>query len=169
MDNVDFSHEELERYSRHLILPEFGIEGQKKLKKAKVLIVGAGGLGCPMLLYLTAAGVGTIGIVDYDVVDHSNLQRQVLFSTEDIGKSKAEVAAYKLAKTNPHIKFEVYNAKLDSENALEIFKNYDVIADGTDNFPTRYLVNDACVILKKTNVGKTIKYNSFFFVFNLLG
>lgn len=167
MDRVDFSQEEQERYSRHLILPEFGIEGQKKLKEAKVLIVGAGGLGCPMLLYLTAAGVGTIGIVDYDVVDHSNLQRQVLFSTEDIGKSKAEVAAYKLAKNNPHIKFEVHKVKLDSENALDILKNYDIVADGTDNFPTRYLVNDACVILRKTNVhGSIFRFEGQVSVFN---
>lgn len=167
MDHVDFSQEEQERYSRHLILPEFGIEGQRKLKKAKVLIVGAGGLGCPMLLYLTAAGVGTIGIVDYDVVDHSNLQRQVLFSTEDIGKSKAEVAAYKLAKTNPHLKFDVHNVKLNSENALDILKNYDIVADGTDNFPTRYLVNDACVILRKTNVhGSIFRFEGQVSVFN---
>jgi len=153
---VEFSKEELERYSRHLIIPEFNIKGQRKLKQAKVLVVGTGGLGSPLLLYLTAAGVGEIGILDFDVVDESNLQRQVLFTVDDVGKSKAETAKKRLQKLNPHIKLNVYNTQLTSENALEIIKDYDVVADGTDNFPTRYLVNDACVLLGKVNVYASI-------------
>ncbi len=153
---VQFSKEELERYSRHLIIPEFNIEGQAKLKQSKVLVVGTGGLGSPLLLYLTAAGVGTIGIMDFDVVEESNLQRQVLFTVDDIGRSKVFSAAEHLRKLNPHVKFKVYNQQLTSENALEIIKEFDVVADGTDNFPTRYLVNDACVILGKTNVYASI-------------
>ena len=151
-----FSKEELERYSRHLIIPEFNIEGQRKLKESKVLVVGTGGLGSPLLQYLSAAGVGTLGIVDFDLVDDSNLQRQVLFSVDDVGKSKAETAATKLRKLNPHIDFKVFNTQLTSDNALEIVRQFDVVADGTDNFPTRYLVNDACVILEKTNVYASI-------------
>ena len=162
-----FSNEELQRYSRHLNLPEFKIEGQRKLKKSKVLVVGAGGLGCPMLLYLAAAGVGEIGIVDYDVVDASNLQRQVLFSTEDIGQSKAEVAIQKLSNLNPNVVFKLHNTKLTSQNALDIIKSYDVVADGTDNFPTRYLVNDACVLLDKPNVhGSIFRFEGQVSVFN---
>ena len=156
MNNISFSKEELERYSRHLIIPDFNIEGQRKLKAAKVLVVGTGGLGAPLLQYLTAAGVGTIGIVDFDVVDDSNLQRQVLFSVEDIGKSKVEAALKRLKGLNPHITFNTYNTRLTSENALDIIKDYDLVADGTDNFPTRYLVNDACVILEKPNVYASI-------------
>jgi adenylyltransferase/sulfurtransferase len=152
MAEVNFSKKELERYSRHLIIPEFNIEGQRKLKAAKVLVVGTGGLGAPLLQYLTAAGVGTIGIVDFDIVDESNLQRQVLFTTDDVGKPKVEVAKARLEKLNPYITFHTYNVHLNSENALDIVKDYDVVADGTDNFPTRYLVNDACVILGKVNV-----------------
>jgi len=167
MPNPEFSREELARYSRHLILPEFNIAGQRKLKTSKVLIVGAGGLGCPMLLYLTAAGVGTIGIIDFDVVDSSNLQRQVLFTTDDVGKPKALVAAERLTKLNPDIKFNVYNAKLTSDNALDIIQGYDLVADGTDNFPARYLVNDACVILKKPNVhGSIFRFEGQVSVFN---
>ncbi len=167
MADPSFSNEELERYSRHLILPEFNIEGQRKLKKAKVLIVGAGGLGCPMLMYLTAAGVGTIGIVDFDVVDKSNLQRQVLYTVDDIGKPKASTAANRLSKLNPEIEFKIHHSKLTSENALEIIKEYDLVADGTDNFPTRYLVNDACVILKKPNVyGSIYRFEGQVSVFN---
>lgn len=167
MANPFFSNEELERYSRHLILPEFNIEGQRKLKNAKVLIIGAGGLGCPMLLYLTAAGVGTIGIVDFDVVDKSNLQRQVLFTVDDIGKSKASTAANRLSKLNPEINLNIFDKKLTSENALEIIKEYDLVADGTDNFPTRYLVNDACVLLKKPNVhGAIFRFEGQVSVFN---
>ena len=156
MNNITFSKAELERYSRHLIIPEFNIEGQRKLKAAKVLVVGTGGLGAPLLQYLTAAGVGTIGILDFDTVDDSNLQRQVLFTTEDVGKPKVEAARTRLEKQNPHVNFEVYNTRLDSSNALDIISKYDVVADGTDNFPTRYLVNDACVLLDKVNVYASI-------------
>jgi molybdopterin/thiamine biosynthesis adenylyltransferase/rhodanese-related sulfurtransferase len=165
--NTSFTNKELARYSRHLILPEFNIEGQRKLKNSKVLIVGAGGLGCPMLMYLTAAGVGTIGIVDFDVVDESNLQRQVLFTVDDVGKSKAITAANRLTKLNPDITFEIHNTKLSSENALEIIAAYDLVADGTDNFPTRYLVNDACVLLNKPNVhGSIYRFEGQVSVFN---
>ncbi|UXX78968.1 molybdopterin-synthase adenylyltransferase MoeB [Reichenbachiella carrageenanivorans] len=156
MSEVKFSKEELERYSRHLIIPEFNIEGQRKLKEAKVLVVGTGGLGSPLLLYLTAAGVGNIGILDFDVVDDSNLQRQVLFTVDDVGKPKAVAAKARLEKLNPHVNFTVHNEMLTSQNALDIVKDYDVVADGTDNFPTRYLVNDACVILDKVNVYASI-------------
>ncbi|MEL7533533.1 MAG: molybdopterin-synthase adenylyltransferase MoeB [Bacteroidota bacterium] len=153
---VSFSKAELERYSRHLIIPDFNIAGQRKLKAAKVLVVGGGGLGSPMLQYLAAAGVGTIGIVDYDIVDDSNLQRQVLYGLDSIGKLKVEEAKARLLSQNPHIKINTYNTLLNSDNALEIIKDYDVVADGTDNFPTRYLVNDACVLLGKTNVYASI-------------
>jgi len=156
MSEVTFNKKELERYSRHLIIPEFNIDGQRKLKSAKVLVVGTGGLGSPLLLYLTAAGVGTIGILDFDVVDDSNLQRQVLFSTDDVGESKAKAAKKKLEKLNPHINLVVHETKLTSANALDIIKDYDLVADGTDNFPTRYLVNDACVLLGKPNVYASI-------------
>jgi sulfur-carrier protein adenylyltransferase/sulfurtransferase len=160
--------EEIKRYNRHLILSEIGKEGQEKLKAAKVLVVGAGGLGCPVLQYLTAAGVGTIGILDYDVVDESNLQRQVLFNTDDIGKSKAETAAKKLALLNPHIKFNFQTLKLSSENSQQIFKAYDIIVDGSDNFPTRYLVNDTCIIEDKVLVSASIfKFEGQVSVFNL--
>ncbi len=156
MSNTAFSKEELERYSRHLIIPEFNIEGQRKLKESKVLVVGSGGLGSPLLLYLTAAGVGTIGIVDFDVVDETNLQRQVLFSVDDVGRPKVEAAIERLRGLNPHINFVAHNTRLTSDNALEIISDYQAVADGTDNFPTRYLVNDACVILEKTNVYASI-------------
>ena len=156
MNTVNFTKEELERYSRHLIIPEFNIEGQRRLKNAKVLIIGSGGLGSPLLLYLTAAGVGTIGIVDFDVVDETNLQRQVLFSVEDVGKPKTSSAIQRLRGLNPNVTFIEHNTRLTSENALDIMADYDVVADGTDNFPTRYLVNDACVILQKTNVYASI-------------
>jgi len=156
MEEVKLSNEELERYSRHLIIPEFNIEGQKKLKAARVLVVGTGGLGAPLLLYLTAAGVGTIGIVDFDVVENSNLQRQVLFTTADVGRPKVEAAKERLAALNPFVKFELFNLHLNSSNALEIISQFDVVADGTDNFPTRYLVNDACVLLDKVNVFASI-------------
>lgn len=156
MNNTNFSKAELERYSRHLIIPDFNIEGQRKLKNAKVLIVGTGGLGAPLIQYLAAAGVGTIGMVDFDVVEDSNLQRQVLFTQEDIGKAKVDAAYDRITKQNPHIKLIKHNTLLNSSNALDIVKNYDVVADGTDNFPTRYLVNDACVLLGKTNVYASI-------------
>lgn len=157
----------MERYSRHIIIPEFNIEGQRKLKSAKVLVVGSGGLGSPLLLYLAAAGVGTIGIVDFDVVDKSNLQRQVLFSEENVGMPKVEAAKKRIEGLNPHIKVVTYNVQLTSENALDIIKDYDVVADGTDNFPTRYLVNDACVILGKPNVYASIfRFDGQVSVFN---
>jgi adenylyltransferase/sulfurtransferase len=165
--DVKFSKAELERYSRHIIIPEFNIEGQKKLKNAKVLVIGTGGLGAPLLLYLTAAGVGTIGIVDMDVVDDSNLQRQVLFTVKDLGRPKVEVAAERLSQLNPHVKFVTYNTQFHSSNALNILKDYDVVADGTDNFPTRYLVNDASVLLGKTNVyGSIFRFDGQVTVFN---
>ncbi|HVK48873.1 MAG TPA: molybdopterin-synthase adenylyltransferase MoeB [Pseudobacter sp.] len=153
---VTFSKEELARYNRHIIIPEFGLEAQQKLKAAKVLVVGSGGLGSPALLYLAAAGVGTIGIVDFDVVDDSNLQRQVLFGVEAIGKSKVEEAKKRLEALNPHINIILHNTQLTSQNALDILKDYDVVSDGTDNFPTRYLVNDAAVLLGKPNVYASI-------------
>ncbi len=153
---IKFSPEELARYSRHIILPEFNIEGQKKLKQSKVLVVGTGGLGAPLLLYLTAAGVGTIGLVDFDVVDDSNLQRQVLFTREDLGVPKVIAAKKRLEALNPFIKIIAHQTALTSDNALDIIRDYDVVADGTDNFPTRYLVNDACVLLGKVNVYASI-------------
>ncbi|MGB0166767.1 MAG: molybdopterin-synthase adenylyltransferase MoeB [Luteibaculum sp.] len=162
-----FSKEELERYSRHLIIPEFNIAGQRKLKEAKVLVVGSGGLGAPLLQYLAAAGVGTLGIVDFDVVDESNLQRQVLFSTADVGKPKVEAAAARIKGLNQHINVKTYNTQLTSKNALEIIADFDVVADGTDNFPTRYLVNDACVLLGKVNVYASIfRFDGQVSVFN---
>jgi adenylyltransferase/sulfurtransferase len=164
-----FTNEELKRYSRHFLIPQIGKEGQLKLKNARVLVIGAGGLGSPLLLYLSAAGVGNIGIVDFDTVDESNLQRQILFNTNDIGKNKAETASIKLQALNPFINITSYNQKLSSDNALEIFKNYDIIADGTDNFATRYLVNDACVLAGKTNVYASIyRFEGQVSVFNLL-
>jgi sulfur-carrier protein adenylyltransferase/sulfurtransferase len=163
----DFSKEELTRYSRHIILPEFGLEGQAKLKKAKVLIVGAGGLGSPLLLYLTAAGVGTIGIVEFDTVELSNLQRQVIFSAQDIGNPKIQSADARLKSLNPNIEFILHQEKLTADNALTILKDYDVVADGTDNFPTRYLINDACMLLDKPNVyGSIYRFEGQVSVFN---
>jgi len=146
---VSLSHEEVMRYSRHLIMPEVGITGQKKLKAASVLIVGAGGLGSPLAMYLAAAGIGHIGLVDYDVVDLSNLQRQILHGTSDIGRPKVESALELLRDINPHVHFDAYNEPLSSGNALDILKSYDLVVDGTDNFPTRYLLNDACVFTGK--------------------
>lgn len=167
MSDLTLSKEELVHYSRHLILPEFNIEGQRKLKNSSVLVVGAGGLGCPILQYLAAAGVGHIGVIDFDVVDPSNLQRQVLYTVDDIGKSKAGVAVKKLSRLNPHIRFSVIDEKLTSQNALNILRPFDVICDGTDNFPTRYLVNDACVILDKPNVhGAIFRFEGQVSVFN---
>lgn len=144
--------EEIKRYSRHLIMPEVSKEGQQKLKAAKVLIVGTGGLGSPSSLYLAAAGVGTLGLVDFDVVDDSNLHRQVLFGERDVGRPKLEAAVDRLQQVNPHVRYVPHPARLDSSNALEILSSYDIVVDGTDNFPTRYLVNDACVLLGKPNV-----------------
>jgi adenylyltransferase/sulfurtransferase len=148
----DLSNEEIARYSRHLLLPEVGINGQKRLKASRVLIVGTGGLGAPLVLYLAAAGVGTLGIVDFDFVEESNLQRQVIHGIRDIGRPKVASAKDKIKGINPHIQVETYNTQLSSANALEILKGYDVVVDGTDNYPTRYLVNDACVLLGIPNV-----------------
>lgn len=156
LEEINFTKEELARYNRHIIIPEFGIEAQKKLKAGKVLVIGSGGLGSPLLLYLAAAGVGTLGIVDLDVVDDSNLQRQVLFGVQDIGIPKVEAAKIRLKQLNPHIKIKTYNTQFTSKNALEIIKDYDVVADGTDNFPTRYLVNDASVLAGIPNVYASI-------------
>ncbi|MGC1686586.1 MAG: molybdopterin-synthase adenylyltransferase MoeB [Candidatus Acidiferrales bacterium] len=150
--DVTLSNEEILRYSRHLIMPEVGMEGQLKLKRARVLLVGTGGLGAPLGLYLAAAGVGKLGIVDFDKVDFTNLQRQVAFGTSDVGRPKIEAAAERLGNLNPDIQIKSYETQLTTENALEIFRDYDIIVDGTDNFPTRYLVNDACVLLGKPNV-----------------
>jgi adenylyltransferase/sulfurtransferase len=149
---VALDKDEILRYSRHLIIPEVGMEGQLKLKQAKVLLIGAGGLGAPLGLYLAAAGVGRIGIVDFDVVDFTNLQRQVIHGTHDVGRKKLDSAADAMLEINPHIQIDKHETALSSENALDILKDYDIIIDGTDNFPTRYLVNDACVLLKKPNV-----------------
>jgi len=145
------SNNEIARYSRHLILPEVGMEGQQKLKAAKVLCVGTGGLGAPLTFYLAAAGIGTLGLVDFDVVDESNLQRQIIHSTADVGRPKIDSAADKLKALNPHVNIVKHETMLTSQNALEIIKDYDIVADGTDNFPTRYLVNDACVLTGKPN------------------
>jgi adenylyltransferase/sulfurtransferase len=161
------SSNEIKRYSRHLLLSGFGKGNQIKLKQSKVLVVGAGGLGCPVLLYLSAAGVGTIGIVDYDTVDITNLQRQVLYTEGDIGASKAKSAATRLSQLNSHINFQSIEAKLNSENCLEILRPYDVIVDGTDNFATRYLLNDACILLDKPIVyGSILKFEGHVSVFN---
>jgi len=146
------SNEEILRYSRHLIMPEVGMDGQLKLKNARVLLIGTGGLGAPLGLYLAAAGVGKLGLVDFDVVDFTNLQRQVTFGTTDVGKHKSEAARARLSNLNPDIEIQSFETQLTSANALELFKDFDIIVDGTDNFPTRYLVNDACILLGKPNV-----------------
>jgi sulfur-carrier protein adenylyltransferase/sulfurtransferase len=153
---AELTVDEIARYSRHLIIPDVGVPGQKRLKNAKVLVVGAGGLGSPALLYLAAAGVGTLGIVDFDVVDESNLQRQVIHGVSDIGKLKAQSAKESIAEINPHVNVVLHTERLDSDNALDIFRPYDLILDGTDNFATRYLVNDACVLLGKPYVWGSI-------------
>jgi len=166
----DLSREEIARYSRHLILDEVGMEGQRRLKGASVLCIGTGGLGSPLLMYLAAAGVGRIGIVDFDVVDASNLQRQVLHGTSTVGIAKVQSAAQRIADLNPHVQIDIFEEALTSENALRIFEPYDVVVDGTDNFPTRYLVNDACVILGKPNVyGSIFKFEGQASVFNYQG
>jgi sulfur-carrier protein adenylyltransferase/sulfurtransferase len=151
-DVATLSNDEILRYSRHLIMPEVGMEGQQKLKAARVLCIGAGGLGSPLALYLAAAGVGTLGIVDFDVVDYTNLQRQIIHTTADVGRPKLDSAAEKLKAINPFLNLRTFNTRLTSENALELFRDFDIVADGTDNFPTRYLVNDACVLTGKPNV-----------------
>src|SRR3954451_712214 len=149
---VTLNKDEILRYSRHLIMPEVGMEGQQKLKAARVLCIGAGGLGSPLALYLAAAGVGTLGLVDFDVVDYTNLQRQIIHSTADVGRKKLDSAADKLKGINPFLNLRTFDTRLSSANALELFRDFDIIADGTDNFPTRYLVNDACVLTGKPNV-----------------
>jgi adenylyltransferase/sulfurtransferase len=153
---VQLSKDEILRYSRHLIMPEVGMEGQLKLKQAKVLCIGAGGLGSPLSLYLAAAGVGRLGMVDFDVVDYTNLQRQVIHGTSDVGSTKLESARKTLQEINSNVEIEPFETRLSSDNALDIFRDYDIVADGTDNFPTRYLVNDACVLLGKPNVYASI-------------
>jgi sulfur-carrier protein adenylyltransferase/sulfurtransferase len=164
------SKEEVLRYSRHLIMPEVGMEGQLKLKQAKVLCIGTGGLGAPLGLYLAAAGVGRIGLVDFDVVDSTNLQRQVLFGTNDVGKPKIQAAANRLRDLNPDIQIDTFETHLSSENALDILNDYDIIVDGTDNFPTRYLVNDASVLLGKPNVyGSIFRFEGQITIFGAPG
>lgn len=149
---TDLSPQEIARYSRHLIMPEVGMEGQKRLKASSILLIGAGGLGSPLALYLAAAGVGRLGLVDFDIVDFSNLQRQIIHGTPDVGRPKLHSARDRIQAINPEVRVDLYDTRLTSENALELFRPYDIIIDGTDNFPTRYLVNDACVLLKKPNV-----------------
>ncbi|MBW4618708.1 MAG: molybdopterin-synthase adenylyltransferase MoeB [Cyanosarcina radialis HA8281-LM2] len=170
LDEIQLNKEEYERYSRHLILPEVGLEGQKRLKAASVLCIGTGGLGAPLLLYLAAAGIGRIGIVDFDIVDSSNLQRQVIHGTSWVGKPKIESAKNRILEINPSCQVDLYETRLTSENALDIIKPYDIVVDGTDNFPTRYLVNDACVLLNKPNVyGSIFRFEGQATVFNYEG
>jgi len=170
LTTIQLNKLEYERYSRHLILPEVGVEGQKKLKAASVLCIGTGGLGAPLLMYLAAAGVGRIGIVDFDIVDASNLQRQVIHGTSWIGKPKIESAKDRIHEINPHCQVDLYETMISSENALEIMAPYDIVVDGTDNFPTRYLVNDACVLLNKPNVyGSIYRFEGQATVFNYKG
>ncbi|MEQ9672293.1 molybdopterin-synthase adenylyltransferase MoeB [Coleofasciculus sp. G2-EDA-02] len=167
LEEIQLTKEEYERYSRHLILPEVGLEGQKRLKAASVLCIGTGGLGSPLLLYLAAAGIGRIGIVDFDIVDSSNLQRQVIHGTSWVGKPKIQSAKTRILEINPYCQVDLYETRLTSENALDIIKPYDIVVDGTDNFPTRYLVNDACVILGKPNVyGSILRFEGQASVFN---
>jgi molybdopterin/thiamine biosynthesis adenylyltransferase/rhodanese-related sulfurtransferase len=170
LDDVQLTQEEYERFSRHLILPEIGLDGQKRLKAASVLCVGTGGLGSPLLLYLAAAGIGRIGIVDFDVVDYSNLQRQIIHGQSWVGKPKIESARNRILEINPNCQVDLYETHLSSENALDIAAPYDVVVDGTDNFPTRYLVNDACVLLNKPNVyGSIFRFEGQATVFNYEG
>ncbi|WP_341528967.1 molybdopterin-synthase adenylyltransferase MoeB [Nostoc sp. UHCC 0302] len=167
LDEIQLTKDDYERYSRHLILPEVGLEGQKRLKAASVLCIGTGGLGAPLLLYLAAAGVGRIGIVDFDVVDTSNLQRQVIHGTSWVGKPKIQSAKERILEINPYCQVDLHETRLTSENALEIVQPYDIVVDGTDNFPTRYLVNDACVLLNKPNVyGSIYRFEGQATVFN---
>jgi adenylyltransferase/sulfurtransferase len=166
---MEITTQELNRYQRHILLPEIGMEGQEKLKGAKVLVIGCGGLGCPVLQYLAAAGIGGLGIIDYDIVEESNLQRQVLFSTKDIGKPKVFVAKENLEKYNPFVTITVFNKKIEVSNALDIIRQFEIIVDCSDNFSTRYLVNDACVILDKPLVsGSIYKFEGQVTVFNYL-
>ncbi|MEI1377940.1 molybdopterin-synthase adenylyltransferase MoeB [Nostoc sp. UHCC 0926] len=170
LDEIQLTKDDYERYSRHLILPEVGLEGQKRLKAASVQCIGTGGLGSPLLLYLAAAGIGRIGIVDFDVVDTSNLQRQVIHGTSWVGKPKIESAKNRIHEINPYCQVDLYETRLSSENALDILQPYDIVVDGTDNFPTRYLVNDACVLLNKPNVyGSILRFEGQASVFNYKG
>jgi sulfur-carrier protein adenylyltransferase/sulfurtransferase len=170
LDDIQLNRDEYERYSRHLILPEVGLEGQKRLKAATVLCIGTGGLGSPLLLYLAAAGIGRIGIVDFDIVDSSNLQRQVIHGTSWVGKPKIQSAKDRILEINPHCQVDLYETRLSAENALGIVEPYDIVVDGTDNFPTRYLVNDACVLLNKPNVyGSIFRFEGQATVFNYEG
>lgn len=170
LEQIQLSREEYERYSRHIILPEVGLEGQKRLKAASVLCIGTGGLGSPLLLYLAAAGIGRIGIVDFDVVDSSNLQRQVIHGTSWVGKPKIVSAKERILEINPYCQVDLYETRLSAENALDIVAPYDVVVDGTDNFPTRYLVNDACVMTGKPNVyGSIFRFEGQATVFNYEG
>ncbi len=167
LEEIELSKDEYERYSRHLILPEVGLEGQKRLKTASVLCIGTGGLGSPLLLYLAAAGIGRLGIVDFDIVDSSNLQRQVIHGTSWVGKPKIASAKNRILEINPHCQVDLYETRLSADNALEIMAPYDIVVDGTDNFPTRYLVNDACVLLNKPNVyGSIYRFEGQATVFN---
>ncbi|MBE9100061.1 molybdopterin-synthase adenylyltransferase MoeB [Vacuolonema iberomarrocanum] len=167
LDEIQLTKDDYERYSRHLILPEVGVDGQKRLKAASVLCIGTGGLGSPLLLYLAAAGIGRIGIVDFDVVDSSNLQRQVIHGSSWVGKPKIQSAKNRILEINPYCQIDLYETRLSSENALDIVAPYDVVVDGTDNFPTRYLVNDACVLLNKPNVyGSIFRFEGQASVFN---
>lgn len=167
LDDIQLTKDDYERYSRHLILPEVGVEGQKRLKAASVLCIGTGGLGSPLLLYLAAAGIGRLGIVDFDVVDSSNLQRQVIHSSSWVNKPKIESAKTRILELNPYCQVDLYETRLSADNALDIMESYDIVVDGTDNFPTRYLVNDACVLLNKPNVyGSIFRFEGQATVFN---
>jgi adenylyltransferase/sulfurtransferase len=167
LEEIELSKEEYQRYARHIILPEIALEGQKRLKAASVLCIGTGGLGSPLLLYLAAAGIGRIGIVDFDIVDSSNLQRQIIHGTSWVGKPKIKSAKDRILEINPHCQVDLYETRLSSQNALDILNPYDVIVDGTDNFPTRYLTNDACVLLNKPNVyGSIFRFEGQATVFN---
>ena len=170
LEAIELNNEEYQRYSRHIILPEVGLDGQKRLKAASVLCIGSGGLGSPLLLYLAAAGIGRIGLVDFDIVDSSNLQRQIIHSESWVGKPKIQSAKDRIHSINPHCQVDLYETAISSENALEILEPYDVVVDGTDNFPTRYLTNDACVLLDKPNVyGSIFRFEGQATVFNYQG
>jgi sulfur-carrier protein adenylyltransferase/sulfurtransferase len=170
MDNNILSSREIRRYSKQIKIPEIGTRGQEKLKQAKVLVIGAGGLGCPVLQYLTAAGVGTIGIAEFDLVDESNLQRQLLYESADVGKLKSIIAKDRLEQMNPHVSLEIFNLRVDTSNSHRILQKYDIIIDATDNLPARYAINDACVTLDKPMVhGSIYKYEGIISVFNYQG
>lgn len=170
MESEILSPIEIRRYSKQIMIPGIGIKGQEKLKNSKVIVIGTGGLGCPVLQYLTAAGIGKIGIVEFDKVDETNLQRQVLYGSSDIGKLKSILSKISLEKINPYTKFEIFNLKLDNSNSLNILKDYDIVIDATDNLDTRYVINDSCVILNKPMVhGSIYRYEGLISVFNYMG